>query len=246
MKAFKVFDKDWKCREFQYKVGERYVMNSLPVLCEVGFHACVKLINCFDYYKFDPKNKVAIVELYGDIVGDEDDKYATNDIEIIEELTWRQVLDLVNTGVGNSGNHNSGDWNSGDWNSGNLNSGDHNSGDWNSGDWNSGDWNTKEPEKVYFFNKLIKLSELDNIRISKAYVILNRFRMIKYRIETKTGKMIYRIETKTGKYGDWKSLSFKSSFKYFWKKLSVEERQLIINMKYFDKQIFYEITGVKI
>jgi hypothetical protein len=89
---------------------------------------------------------------HGKAIGDEDDKMVTDSIVFLRELSWSEVLDMVNIGIGNSGHSNSGDYNTGDCNSGDCNSGDCNSGDcnsgnWNSGnrnsgDWNSGDWNS--------------------------------------------------------------------------------------------------------
>ena len=148
MKGYKVFNSDWTCRGFQFEVGKVFEEDVTPVCCDRGFHFCTKASDCFRYYSFDPDNKVAEVEALGDIdTQDDDSKCCTNKIHIIREITWQEVLDLVNlgkacTGLCNSGNRNSGDWNSGDWNSGNRNSGNRNSGDWNSGDWNSGNRNS--------------------------------------------------------------------------------------------------------
>jgi len=142
MKAYKVFNNDWACRGFQYEVGETYEMKEKPVLCEVGFHACKKAVDCFNYYSFDTDNKVAEVELIGDIVGTDKDKQATNKIKIVREVEWAELLGLINTGSGNSGNRNSGDRNSGNSNSGDSNSGNSNSGYSNSGYSNSGNSNS--------------------------------------------------------------------------------------------------------
>ena len=175
IKGYKVFGPGWICdpagTPFQYAVGETYEMEEVPIVCERGFHFCERAVDCFNYYGFDPKNKVAEIEALGDIDSD-GSKSCTNKIHIIREIPWQEILDLVNAGNGctgmgnsgnrNSGNRNSGDWNSGDWNSGDWNSGNRNSGDWNSGngnsgnrnsgnwnsgnrnsgDWNSGDWNS--------------------------------------------------------------------------------------------------------
>ena len=148
MKGFKVFNSDWTCRGFQFEVGKTFTEDVTPVCCDRGFHFCTKAADCFKYYDFNPDNKVAEVEALGDIdTNNDDSKCSTNKIHIIREITWQEVLDLVNlgkacTGLCNSGDCNSGDWNSGNRNSGNRNSGNRNSGDWNSGDWNSGDWNS--------------------------------------------------------------------------------------------------------
>ena len=129
-------------------MGKTFTEDVTPVCCDSGFHFCTKIADCFKCYDFDPDNKVAEVEALGEIDTNEDDsKCSTNKIHIIREITWHEVLDLVNigeacTGFRNSGDKNSGDWNSGDWNSGDCNSGNCNSGNWNSGDCNSGDRNS--------------------------------------------------------------------------------------------------------
>ena len=158
MKGYKVFKPDWTCRGYQFEVGKTFEEDVDPKCCDRGFHFCTKASDCFNYYEFDCNNKVAEVEALGVIDTHADDsKCSTNKIHIIRELTWNEVLELVNLGKActglcnsgnrnsgnrNSGNRNSGDWNSGDRNSGNRNSGDRNSGNRNSGDWNSGDRNS--------------------------------------------------------------------------------------------------------
>ena len=142
-KGFKVFNKDWTCNGFQYEVGGTYEMKESPICCNRGFHFCTKLSDCFNYYAFNSNNKVAEVEAIGEVVSDSGDtKHCTNKIKIINELTWHEVLDLVNMGKDCTGLCNSGNWNSGNRNSGNCNSGDRNSGNCNSGNWNSGDCNS--------------------------------------------------------------------------------------------------------
>ena len=147
MKGYKVFNSDWTCRDFQFEVGKVFEEDVTPVCCDRGFHFCTKASDCFNYYSFNPDNKVAEVEALGDIDTHADDsKCCTNKIHIIREITWQEVLDLVNlgkacTGLCNSGNRNSGNRNSGDCNNGDCNSGDCNSGNCNSGNRNSGDWN---------------------------------------------------------------------------------------------------------
>ena len=146
MKGFKVFNPDWTCRGFQFEVGKIYEEDVKPMVCDRGFHFCEKAADCFDFYSFNSENKVAEVEALGEVDSD-GKKSCTDKIHIIRELTWHEVLDLVNsgkdcTGLCNSGNRNSGDCNSGDCNSGNRNSGDWNSGDCNSGNRNSGNWNS--------------------------------------------------------------------------------------------------------
>ena len=169
VKGFKVFNPDWTCnpngKPFQYAVGGTYEEDVKPMVCDRGFHFCEKAADCFNYYQFNPENKVAEVLALGEVDTD-GTKSCTNKIQIVREIPWAELLEIVNTGKGctglcnsgdcnsgdcnsgnrnsgnrNSGNRNSGDCNSGDCNSGNRNSGNRNSGNRNSGDWNSGDWN---------------------------------------------------------------------------------------------------------
>src|SRR5574344_462932 len=147
IKAYKVFNSDWTCRDFQFEIGKSYHEDNIKI-CEKGFHACLKLSDCFYYYNFDKTNRVAEVELFGKIQRNNDDtKCCASDIKIVKELTWEEVLALCNSGNNNSGswnsgNNNSGNGNSGNNNSGNGNSGNNNSGSWNSGNNNSGSWNS--------------------------------------------------------------------------------------------------------
>ena len=148
MEGYKVFESDWTCRGFQYEVGKTFEEDVTPSCCNRGFHFCKELKDCFNYYPFNPDNKVAKVIALGEIDEESDDsKCCTNKIQIVEEISWEDVLRMVNLGKGNaglcnSGNRNSGDCNSGDCNSGNRNSGNRNSGDCNSGNRNSGDCNS--------------------------------------------------------------------------------------------------------
>jgi hypothetical protein len=151
VKGYKVFNSDWTCRGKQYSCPGTFEEFVSPSVCNVGMHFCKNAADCFHYYDFDPNNHVAEVIAHG-TVAEGEDKCATNKLEIVREVPWAEVLEIVNTGKActgrcnsgdwNSGNRNSGDWNSGDWNSGNRNSGNRNSGDWNSGNWNSGNRNS--------------------------------------------------------------------------------------------------------
>nr|DAL35927.1 MAG TPA_asm: hypothetical protein [Caudoviricetes sp.] len=49
MKAYKGFDKDLKCRGFQYEIGREY-QETEASLCRKGFHACENPLDTFRYY----------------------------------------------------------------------------------------------------------------------------------------------------------------------------------------------------
>ena len=64
--AFKGFDKDWKCRGYQYTVGEVHEHDGKTEACESGFHACEYPPDIFSHYA--PASSVfAIVEASGDL-----------------------------------------------------------------------------------------------------------------------------------------------------------------------------------
>ena len=146
VKGYKVFNSDWTCLGKQYSCPGTFEESVSPSVCNVGMHFCKNAADCFRYYDFDPNSHVAEVIAHG-TVAEGDNKCATNKLEIVREIPWAEVLEIVNTGKSctgrcNSGNCNSGNWNSGNWNSDNWNSGDRNSGNCNSGNWNSGNWNS--------------------------------------------------------------------------------------------------------
>ena len=88
--GYKVFNSDWTCRGFQYEVGKTYELKGKAVPCESGFHFCKVAVDCFNYYTFDPDNKVAIVKGYS--VVEQGDKCCAGKIEIVEEVTWEKLL----------------------------------------------------------------------------------------------------------------------------------------------------------
>ena len=151
VKGYKVFNSDWTCRNFQYKVGETFVHEGNIEMCGQGFHFCQKASDCFNYYSFNSNNKVAEVEAL-DLVETRNDKSVTNKLHIIREISWQELLTIVNegkdntglknTGNGNTGDCNTGNWNTGNWNTGNCNTGDCNTGNWNTGNSNVGNRNT--------------------------------------------------------------------------------------------------------
>ena len=49
IKAYKGFDKDMKCRGFQFEEGQEYEEQEAK-LCEKGFHACEAPVDCLGYY----------------------------------------------------------------------------------------------------------------------------------------------------------------------------------------------------
>lgn len=144
-KGYKVFNPDWTCspngNKKQYACPGIFETEGQLAICSNGIHFCENLIDCFNYYVFDPKNHVAEVIARGDIQ-ERENKICTNRLEIVRELAWVEVLQLVNSGYYNSGKRNTGNYNTGDCNSGGCNTGNCNSGHRNSGHRNTGNHNT--------------------------------------------------------------------------------------------------------
>ena len=143
-KAYKAFNSDLTCKDFQYEVGKEYHHKGKLELCESGFHACPKLTDCFYFYPFNKtKTRVAEVLVWGKVeYEDIGNKLCASNIKVVRELAWSEVLLMCNSGNYNTGYGNSGNWNSGNWNSGNNNTGHSNSGNRNSSNYNTGDYTT--------------------------------------------------------------------------------------------------------
>ena len=165
VKGYKIFNPDWTCKPTggfkQYSCPGRFQQDGELDVCGNGMHFCLNPADCFNYYSFDSSNKVAEVIAHGEVIQD-GDKCCTDDLDIVREISWQEVLTLVNTGKDctglcntgnrnagnrnagnrNAGNRNAGNWNAGNRNAGNWNTGDCNTGNRNTGNWNTGNWNT--------------------------------------------------------------------------------------------------------
>ena len=82
MKAYKGFNEDMTCRDFQYEEGKTYEMEGDVECCEKGFHACEYPLDCFSYYA--PSNSVYHeVEQDGELSrGGDDTKVASSKITV--------------------------------------------------------------------------------------------------------------------------------------------------------------------
>ena len=259
MKGYKVFRSDWTCRGFQYAVGGTYEMEDEPSCCNRGFHFCGKLIDCFNYYDFYSENKVAEIEALGAIDDDGNEKkYCTNKIKIVKELSWHEVLDLVNigkdnTGNGNTGNRNTGNRNTGDWNTGNRNTGNGNTGDWNTGDWNSTDCSTgcfnTETENIRLFNKPSNWTYHDWLN-SEARHVLNGCpctRTVLIDSENMIDSEKEENPTWECAGGYLKTIHVtKRDKQAWWDNLSDYNKESVMSLPNFDKDIFKEITGIEV
>ena len=96
IKSYKGFDKDMKCRGFQYEVGKEYDMDGEIKCCNRGFHACKSPLEVWDYYDM-LNSRFAEVEQSGKIDEEEKStKVCSSHIKIKAEL---KLADIINIGV---------------------------------------------------------------------------------------------------------------------------------------------------
>ena len=94
--AYKGFDKDFKCRGFQYEVGNTYETDDDIACCNRGFHACESPMEVFDYYDM-LTSRFAEVEQSGKIDKEAaSTKTCSSRIKIKAEL---KLADIINLGV---------------------------------------------------------------------------------------------------------------------------------------------------
>lgn len=241
VKGFKVFNPDWTCKDKKYGCPGRFEEDVTPSICNKGMHFCKRASDCFNYYSFDPNNKVAEVIAYGE-VSEEGDKCATNKLEVVREIPWSELLGLVNTGKGCTGRRNSGNWNSGNWNSGNRNSGD-----WNKCSFSNGCFNTTSP-KIYLFNKPSSWTYRDWLN-SEACCLIERIsdnvvQWVQYSNMTDEEKAEHPEAETTDGY--LKKLDNSECTVLWWRNLSDCQKAIITAIPNFDKAIFKEITGIDV
>ena len=94
--SYKAFDKNMKCRGFQYEVGKEYEMDGEIKCCNRGFHACKSPIEVWAYYDM-LNSRFAEVEQSGKIDKEEKStKVCSSHIKIKAEL---KLADIINVGV---------------------------------------------------------------------------------------------------------------------------------------------------
>ena len=96
IKSYKAFDKNMKCRNFQYEVGKEYEMDGEIKCCNRGFHACKNPLEVWNYYDM-LNSRFAEVEQSGKIDEEGDStKVCSSHIKIKAEL---KLADIIKVGV---------------------------------------------------------------------------------------------------------------------------------------------------
>ena len=230
VRGYKVFNEDWTCspggNTKQYTCPGKFEEDITPVRCGRGMHFCRIAEDCFNYYNFNPKNKVAEVIAYGDIV-EVGDKRCTNKLEIVREIPWQELLTIVNTGKDCTGLRNTGDW--------------------NKSSCNTGCFNTEE-QKIMLFNKPSNMTYNDWLR-SDARYLLNHIHkdVVEWVYEkymTDEEKAAHPTYETTGGY--LRVLDESECAQIWWDGLSETDKSTIKAIPNFNGEIFEECTGIKI
>ena len=94
MKCYKGFDKDLKCRGFQYEVGKEYEENVADI-CHNGFHACENPMDVLSYYN-PAESRFCEVDLDANEQTENDSKRVGKRIKIKTEIG---LSGLIQAGV---------------------------------------------------------------------------------------------------------------------------------------------------
>jgi hypothetical protein len=93
--SYKGFDNVWKCRDFQYKVGENFTHDGSVKACESGFHACEYPLDVFEYYP-PAGSRFAVVKQYGELSRHNvDSKVASKSISIMAEISISGLVEAT-------------------------------------------------------------------------------------------------------------------------------------------------------
>ena len=89
IKGYKGFDKDLKCRGFQYETGKEYSMDK-AVACKTGFHYCENPMDVLGFYApcddTGTPNRFCEVEGSGDFDKSESDKLCCTHLKVKAEI----------------------------------------------------------------------------------------------------------------------------------------------------------------
>ena len=235
----KGFDENLRCRDYQFEVGKVYDTGAdeekLELCSNTVFHFCRNLEKVHNHYSANPKenNRFCEIEVLGRLVEDEE-KYGSNKIKIVREITGQELANLRgfkngNTGLFNTGNRNTGDCNTGDWNTCNR---------------STGLFNTEE-RTITIFNKDSGLTWNEVLK-KDWFSALNHgyFKLTEWIYYTEEEKENSPIRQAIGGY--LKKYTFKKACENWWNSLDEIDRKLIQTIPNFDKSIFKEITGIEV
>ena len=230
----KGFDKDLKCRGFQFEVGKDYFIDTkgrdLKLCTGTVFHYCDSLQKVHRFYDVaNNNNRFCEIEVLGEEVSD-NEKCGSNHIKILREIVGEE-LDIMK-GLVNG-------------NAGIFNSGDYNSGDYNSGNYNSGVFCTEKDPFVMLFDKPTNI-RCSEFFASKWYKALQStpFRLTKWIEYTKEEQEADADKALIRGYR--KKYTYKEACRKWWDAKTEEDKEIIKTMPNFDSIKFKEITGIEV
>ena len=95
IKGYKGFDKDLKCRDFQYEVGKEYSTDK-AVACNTGFHYCENPMDVLGFYapcgNTGNPNRFCEVEGSGDFDTSNDDKLCCTRLKVSAEIGLQGLI----------------------------------------------------------------------------------------------------------------------------------------------------------
>ena len=95
--GFKGFDKDLKCRDYQYEVGKKFEEEGKIEACSNGFHFCENPFDVLGYYPPSTEkgsSRYCIVKGSGNIDRDGDDtKVACSKLHISAEIGLKGIIE---------------------------------------------------------------------------------------------------------------------------------------------------------
>ena len=95
IKGYKGFDKDLKCRDFQYEVGKEYSTDK-AVACNTGFHYCENPMDVLGFYApcddTGNPNRFCEVEGSGDFDTSKDDKLCCTRLKVNAEIGLQGLI----------------------------------------------------------------------------------------------------------------------------------------------------------
>jgi hypothetical protein len=95
-RGYKGFDKNLKCKNYQYSSDVLNIEIIVPDSGKTGLHFCSTLSGCFDTYSNNGENVFAEVESFGTVHTNDCKLFATNCIKIVKILTKDEISEIVN------------------------------------------------------------------------------------------------------------------------------------------------------
>ena len=107
IKSYKAFEYDWTCRGIAYGgVGSETSIQGELIMCKHGIHSCRRISDVIKHYPLLQSYRYAEIKNYGKILeAGEDRKICSSKIKILRELSFDEVLKVLekeNTGVDNN------------------------------------------------------------------------------------------------------------------------------------------------